>query len=50
MAAIARALDRVRGIQLDAEPLKTLAIFSGAGLAASLLLASYGVDLCAGLL
>ena len=48
MAAIARALDRALGIQVDIETLKTLAIFCGAGLTVSLLLASYGLDLSAG--
>ena len=48
MAAIARALDRTMGIQLDFETLKTLVLFCGAGLAVSLLLASYGFDLSAG--
>jgi hypothetical protein len=47
MAAIARALDHALGIQVD-ETLKPVAIFCGAGLAVSLLLASYGLDLSAG--
>ena len=49
MSVIASALDRALGIQLDVETLKTLAVFCGAGLTASLLLASYGLDLSAGL-
>ncbi len=48
MVAIARALDRALGIQVDIETLKTLVMFCGAGLTASLLLASYGLDLSAG--
>jgi hypothetical protein len=48
MTAIARAFDRALGIQLDIEPLKILVIFCGAGLAVSLLLASYGLDLSGG--
>jgi hypothetical protein len=45
MAGIARALDRALGIQVDVEPVKIIAIFCGAGLAVSLLVASYGLDL-----
>jgi hypothetical protein len=48
MAAIARTLDRVSGIRVDVETLKTLVIFCGAGLTVSLLLASHGLDLSAG--
>ena len=48
MVAIARALDRALGIQVDIETLKTLVMFCGAGLTASLLLASYGLDSSAG--
>jgi len=48
MAAIAKALDHALGIQVDIETLKTVAIFCGSGLTASLLLASYGLDLSAG--
>jgi hypothetical protein len=48
MAAIASALDRALGIQIDVETLKTLALFCGAGLTVSVLLASYGLDLSAG--
>jgi hypothetical protein len=48
MAAIAGALDRALGIRVDIESLKPLVIFCGAGLAVSLLLASYGLDLSEG--
>jgi hypothetical protein len=48
MAAIATALDRTLGIQVDVETLKTLVIFCGAGLTVSLVLASYGLDLSPG--
>jgi hypothetical protein len=45
MVAIARALSRASGTDVDVETLKTLVLFCGAGLAVSLLLASLGVDL-----
>ena len=48
MAAIARVLSRGFGTQVDVEALKTIVMFCGAGLTASLLLASYGLDLSAG--
>jgi hypothetical protein len=48
MAAIAKALYRTSGIQVEIETQKTLVIFCGAGLTVSLLLASYGLDLSAG--
>jgi hypothetical protein len=48
MSVVASALDRALGIQLDIETMKTLVVFCGAGLTASLLLASYGLDLSAG--
>jgi hypothetical protein len=48
MAAIARALSRATGTDVDVEIVKTLAIFCGAGLLMSLLLATYGLDLSAG--
>jgi hypothetical protein len=48
MTVIANAIDRTFGIQVEAEVLKTLAVFCGTGLAASLLLASYGLDLSPG--
>ena len=37
------------GIQVDIEDLKPIAVFSGVGLAVSLLLASYGLDLSSGI-
>jgi hypothetical protein len=45
MVGIAQMLDHALGKQFDSEPLKILAIFSGTGLAVSLLLASYGINL-----
>jgi hypothetical protein len=46
MAAIARFLARrVPASQLETDILKHLALFCGAGLVVSLLVASYGVDL-----
>jgi hypothetical protein len=50
MAAIASAFDRTLGNRVDIETLKTLVIFCGAGLTASLLLASHGLDLSAAFL
>jgi hypothetical protein len=43
MAAIARVLSRASGTEVDVETLKTIVIFCGAGLVASLLLAG-GAD------
>jgi hypothetical protein len=48
MAAIAKALSRVSGTQVDVETLKTIIMFCGVGLTVSLLLASYGLDLSPG--
>ncbi len=48
MVAIAKALSRVSGTQVNIETLKAIAIFCGAGLTVSLLLVSYGLDLSAG--
>ena len=48
MAAIARALSHATGTDVDVEIVRTLAIFCGAGLLISLLLATYGLDLSAG--
>ena len=54
MAAIARALARAfpgassSRASFDAEVLKQLALFCGAGLLVSLLLMTYGLDLSAG--
>jgi hypothetical protein len=45
MVAIARALSRVSGTDVDVETLQTIILFCGAGLAVSLLLAGLGVDL-----
>jgi hypothetical protein len=45
MTAIARALSRASGTDIDVETLKTLVLFCGIGLFASLLLAALGVDL-----
>ena len=45
MVAIARALSRASGTDIDVETLKTLILFCGVGLAASLLLAGLGIDL-----
>jgi hypothetical protein len=46
MAAIARLLARrVPANQVEADVLKQLALFCGAGLVVSLLVASYGLDL-----
>jgi hypothetical protein len=48
MAAIARALSRVSGTNVDVETVKTIAMFCGVGLVVSLLLATYGLDLSPG--
>jgi hypothetical protein len=48
MAAIARALSRASGTEIDVEALKTVIMFCGVGLTVSLMLASYGVDLSPG--
>jgi hypothetical protein len=48
MAALVRALSRTSGTQLDVETLKTIAMFCGAGLVVSLLLATSGFDMSAG--
>jgi hypothetical protein len=48
MAAIARVLSRATGTDVDVEIVKMLAIFCGAGLLISLLLAAYGLDLSEG--
>jgi hypothetical protein len=45
MAAIARVLSRTTGIEIDVDILRPILIFCGAGLAFTLLLLSYGVDL-----
>jgi hypothetical protein len=46
--AIARMLSRASGTQIDIETLKTVVMFCGVGLALSLLLAAYGLDLSPG--
>lgn len=48
MVAIARALSRASGTNVDVDTLKTLLMFCGAGLTVSLILASYGLDLSPG--
>jgi len=48
MAAIARILSRVSGIEVGVETLKIIAMFCGLGLFVFLLLATYGLDLSAG--
>ena len=48
MVAIAKALSRVTGTDVDVEIVKTLAMFCAVGLLVSLLLATYGLDLSAG--
>jgi hypothetical protein len=48
MAALARALSRVTGTQIDVEEIKPILIFCGVGLTVSLFLISYGLDLSVG--
>jgi hypothetical protein len=48
MAALASVLSRATGTDIDVEIVKLLAIFCGAGLLISLLLATYGLDLSEG--
>lgn len=49
MATLARFLSQASGIEIDVETLRTIAIFSGAGLLLSLvLLLTYGIDLSPG--
>jgi hypothetical protein len=48
MAAIAKALSRISGTQIEVETLKTVLMFCGVGLVVSLLLVSYGLDLSPG--
>jgi hypothetical protein len=49
MTAIAKAISNViPAISPDVDILKTIALFCGAGLFISLLMASYGLDLSAG--
>jgi hypothetical protein len=48
MTALVQALSRSSGSDLGTETLKIVAVFCGAGLFVSLLLASYGLDLSPG--
>ena len=48
MAALAKVFARVSGSQVDIETLTTIALFCGIGLFVSLLFASVGLDLSAG--
>ena len=49
MATLARILSQASGIEIDVDTLRTIAIFSGAGLLFSLLLLlTYGIDLSPG--
>jgi hypothetical protein len=48
MTAIARALSRASGTQIDVETLKTIVMFCGVGLVVWLLLATNGLDMSAG--
>jgi hypothetical protein len=48
MTAIARPLRRVRESRLEADVLKTIALFCGVGLVVSLLLATNGLDMSPG--
>jgi hypothetical protein len=50
MVAVARALSRAFRTRLDIEAVKSLAVFCGAGLLISLLLAMRGVDIGTGFL
>jgi hypothetical protein len=50
MAALAKAMLRASGTQVDVETLKTLGLFWGTGLAVSLLLAMHALDVSAGFL
>ena len=49
MAAIARVLSQAPETQTDLETLKTIVSFCGVGLVVSLLLATSGLDISAGL-
>ena len=49
MTALAHTLSRVSGIDIDVESLKTVAMFSGAGLLLSVAVClTYGLDLSPG--
>jgi hypothetical protein len=47
MTALVRAISHA-GIQINVEPLKTIAMFCGVGLFVTLLFVSYGIDLSPG--
>ena len=49
MAAIATALSRVTGTQVEIEDLRSALILCGVGVMVSLLLAGYGLDSSSGL-
>jgi hypothetical protein len=48
MTAIARVVSNVSGTPVDVGTLRTVLLFCGAGLTASLLAASFGLDLSPG--
>jgi hypothetical protein len=48
MAAIASALSRATGADIEVATLKAVAVFCGAGLFVSLMFATYGLDLSPG--
>ena len=48
MTAIAKALSRASGTNVNVETIRTLVMFCSVGLAVSVMVASYGVDLSAG--
>jgi|GraSoi_2013_80cm_1033760.scaffolds.fasta_scaffold206579_1 hypothetical protein len=48
MATLARTLARAFGTDVDVEVLKIIAVFCGVGLLATVMAASYGVDLSPG--
>lgn len=48
MTALAYAFSRVSRAEIEAHPLKTVAILCGAGLFVSLLFVVYGIDLSPG--
>lgn len=49
MTALAQALSRVSRTEIQIDAFAAIALFCGAGLLVSLMLASYGLDLGAGL-
>jgi hypothetical protein len=49
MTAIARVISSASGTSVNVETLRTVLMFSAVGLTASLLAASYGIDLSPGL-